>query len=72
LASIDKPHSKFPHVYAVARIDTLLRQSNPENCISVVKVFAARALAEKEVSRLRELNKGKGCLYFVYTTRMVS
>jgi hypothetical protein len=71
LGGTEKPHSKFQHVYAVVRIDSPLNQSNPENGVAVVKVLASKVKAEKEVSRLHELNKGKGCVYVLYTTRMV-
>jgi len=67
----EKPHSKFLHLYAIVRIDMPVSVDNPENCVSVVKVLASRAIAEKEASRLRDVNRGKRCAYHVYTTRMI-
>ena len=67
----DKPHSRFRHVYAIVRIDSPLDEANPENSVAVVKVLASRAAAEKELTRLNQLNAKKGCVYVVTTTRMV-
>jgi len=69
---MDKPHSKYPHVYAVVRFDFPVSQSNPENTAAVVKVLPSRILAEKEASRLREVNSGKRCVYVVQATRFVT
>jgi len=66
---MDKPHSKYPHVYAIVRFDSYV--IDLENAATVVKVMASRVEAEKEASRLREVNKGKQCLYAVQTTRFV-
>jgi len=65
---MDKPHSKFAHVYAIVRIDS---DMSLENCATVVKVLPTRAQAEPEAARLREVNKGKKCIYSVQTTRIV-
>ena len=65
---MDKPHSEYPHVYAIVRLDS---QMSLENCATVVKVLPSRVLAEQEASRLREVNKGKHCIYSVQTTRFV-
>jgi hypothetical protein len=59
-------------VYAIVRIDLPVSEDNSENSVSVVKVHASRVEAEKEVSRLRDVNSDKGCLYHMYTTRMIS
>jgi len=66
---MDKPHSKYQHVYAIVRFDSYA--TDLENTATVVKVMASRAEAEKEASRLREVNKGKRCAYRVQTTRFV-
>jgi hypothetical protein len=71
LASINKPHSKFQHGYAVVRIDLPLHGDMPENSISVLKVFMSEGQADKEMSLLQNVNKGKGCKYFVRTTHMI-
>jgi hypothetical protein len=71
MEDVDKPHSKFQHVYAVLRIDFPVNQENPENNIAVVKVLYSRKLAEQEVSRLSETNKAKACRYVMHVTRLV-
>jgi hypothetical protein len=63
-----KAHSKYPHVYAIVRFDSL---KSLENNATVVKVLRSRVLAEREASRLREISKGKHCTYSVQTTRFV-
>ena len=68
---MDKPHSKYPHVYAIVRFDLPVSESNPEDRAIVVKVLSSRVLAEQEASRLKEVNKGKRCLYVVQITRFV-
>jgi hypothetical protein len=67
----EKPHSRFQHIYAILRIDLPVGQENPENSVSVVKVFSSKVSAEKEVSRLNELNSEKGCRYVLQTTRLM-
>ena len=72
LTATEAPHSKYPHVYAILRFDLPVSEGNPESSVSVVKAYASKVDAEKEVSRLRDVNRDKGCVYHVYTTRMVS
>jgi hypothetical protein len=67
-SATDKPHAKYPHVYAIVRIDSI---QPLENCATVVKVMAARDQAEGEAARLREVNDGKDCIYVVQTTRFI-
>jgi len=67
----EKPHSKFRHVYAVLRIDLPVSHENPENNISVVKVFYSKMTAEQEVDRLNKVNAGKGCRYVLQVTRLI-
>ncbi len=69
--SIDKPHSKYLHMFAVVRYDLPISPNHPQNSISVVKTFSTRALAEEEADRLRAANEAKGCTYEVQTTRFV-
>jgi hypothetical protein len=57
---MDKPHSKYRHLYAIVRFDPYL---SGENGATVVKVFPAKELAEQEASRLREVNKEKQSTY---------
>ena len=63
----DKPHSKYPHVYAIVRFDSSV--STLENNATVVKVLPLKTMAEQEVARLKESNKGKRSVYTVQTTR---
>jgi hypothetical protein len=67
----DSPHSKYPHVYPIVRIDTPLSQSDPQNEITVVKVLTSQVAAEAEVSRLNQINADKSCTYFYCTSRLV-
>jgi len=67
----DKPHAKYPHVYAIVRFDLSLSNSKDGNCAMVVKVFPSPEMAEEEAGRLREVNKSKGCVYVVQTTRFI-
>ena len=70
--SMDKPHSKYPHVYAILRFDFPVSKTDPENTATVVKVFSSKVLAEQEASRLREVNRAKRCVYVVQGTRFVT
>ena len=67
----DSPHSKYPHVYPIVRIDTPLDQTDPQSKITVVKVLTSQTAAEAEVSRLNEINAGRSCSYFYCTSRLV-
>jgi hypothetical protein len=55
----DTPHSKYPHVYPILRIDTPIDQSDPTQKITVVKVLTSQSDAEADVSRLSQINAGK-------------
>ena len=68
----DTPHSRFRHLYAIVRIDLPVDGENPENNISVVKAFASKLAAAREVTRLNNLNSGKGCRYALHVTRLWS
>jgi len=67
----EKPHARFPHVYAIVRFDFPVNQADPENSVMVVKVLSSRDFAEQEVSRLNEVNAGKKCRYELQTTRLI-
>jgi hypothetical protein len=67
----DSPHSKYPHVYPIVRIDLPLDQTNPTNRVTVVKVLTSQVAAEAEVSRLSQINSGKSCMYFYSTSRLI-
>ncbi len=67
----DSPHSKYPHVYPIIRIDTPLDQDDPQGKIIVVKVLTSQVAVEAEVSRLNEINADKSCTYFYCTSRLI-
>jgi hypothetical protein len=68
----DTPHSKYPHVYPIVRVDTPIDQSDPTQKITVVKVLISQSEAEAEVSRLSQVNANKSCLYFYCTSRLIA
>ena len=68
---IDKPHSKFRHVYAIVRIDTPFDEKYPSNTLAIVKVLTSKSVAEAEVSRLNQVNADKSCLYVACTSRLI-
>jgi hypothetical protein len=67
----DTPHSKYPHVYPIVRIDTPIYQTDPTSSITVVKVLTSQVAAEAEVSRLNQVNADKSCMYFYCTSRLI-
>lgn len=67
----DRPHSRFKHVYPIARIDFPFNQQNPSYTFSIVKVLMSQAEAEAEVSRLNQVNAGKSCVYLYCTSRLI-
>jgi hypothetical protein len=69
---IDKPHAKYPHGFAVARIDMPVSESNPEDSFAVVKVFSSKASAEEETVRLNRVNAQKRCKYVFLVTHLIS
>ena len=71
LRAPDKPHQKYPHVYAIVRFDLCVSRSSLEYSATVVKVLSSRDQAEQEAARLRDVNKGKECTYDVQTTRFI-
>jgi hypothetical protein len=68
----DTPHSKYPHVYPIVRVDTPIDQSDPTQKITVVKVLTSQSEAEAEMSRLSQVNADKSCLYFYCTSRLIA
>lgn len=68
----DKPHAKYPHGYAIVRIDRVVAENQLEDSVTVVKVFSSKMAAEKDAARLNGINAEKGCRYFVYVTRMIT
>jgi len=68
LGAIDKPHAKYPHVYAAVRFDSYV---SGHHAAAVVKGIPSRDLAEREPARLHELNQGRGSNYTVQATRFI-
>ena len=68
---MNKKHSKYPHVYAVVRVDVPINYDYLENSITITKVFSNMLDAEQEASRLNELNENKGSRYIVKTGRLI-
>jgi hypothetical protein len=64
----EEPHLKYLHLYAIVRLDA---DMSVEKCATVVKILPTADQAETEAARLREVNKGKNCIYSVQTTRLV-
>ena len=69
--ALDRPHSKFKHVYPIVRIDTPFNEADPTNTDMLVKVLTSQTDAEKEVSRLNKINADKSCVYFYCTSRLI-
>jgi hypothetical protein len=67
----DSPHSKYPHVYPIVRVDTPLDPNDVAKQITVVKVMTSQVAVEAEVSRLNQINADKSCTYFYCTSRLV-
>jgi hypothetical protein len=67
----DSPHSKYKHVYPIARINIPFNQDHPSHSFSVVKVLMSQPEAEAEVARLNQLNAGKSLVYLYCTSRLI-
>jgi hypothetical protein len=68
----DQHNAKYPHGYAIVRIDFPLGEFAPEDSIAVAKVFSSKTRAEEDAARLNKINADKRCRYVVYVTRMVT
>ena len=71
MTEIDKPHSKYPHAYAVVRVDLPMDDIDPGSQLAVPKVFVTRVAAEQEAERLSRINGEKSCKYLVCITHLV-
>lgn len=71
MSETEKPNLQYVHAYAIVRIDLPLDEINPENSFAIVKVFLSHESAQREKSRLSDLNKDKNCNYIVYTSRLI-
>ena len=71
MTSVNRPNKKYPHGFAVVRVDLPFDSECPENSISVLKIFATQQGADAERQRLSRINAPKKCSYFVVMTRLV-
>lgn len=69
---MDQPHLKHKHLFAVVRYDIPVSPREPQNSVSVVKVFTSRSDAEAETTRLRTINDASKCIYQVQATRLIN
>jgi hypothetical protein len=60
------PHSTYPHLYVVVRVDAGM---SPENCFSLVSAWRSQEEAAAEVDRLSELAHAQST-YRVVVTRL--
>ncbi len=71
MAGEHKPNAKYPHVFAVVRLDDYQSaNATLQDRVSVTKVCLSEEAAEQEVSRLNALNSDKDCRYIVQITRL--
>jgi len=72
VVTMNSPHSRYPHLFAIIRLDLPFDEENPFNSISVVKAFSDVEEAETEAERLRSVNGPSKCLYRVQTTHLIT
>ncbi len=71
LPAPEHPHREYPHVYAILRFDLYMSTKRVEDITTVVKVLASRDQAEQGAARLRDVNRGKNCIYAIQITRFI-
>ncbi len=63
--------TKQRQVYAIVRVDVFQGDDVQwRNRITVKAIVPSEAIAEREITRLNELNGDKGAVYFWQTTRL--
>lgn len=67
---INKPHSRFEHVYVVLRIDQTSVEGPVEDCIAAVSVFRDQAKANAEIDRLNDVAHVKSARYIAIVSRL--
>jgi hypothetical protein len=67
---VDSPHSKFQHLYVIVRLHFPVDVEYPTNSVAV-KTYSSKEAAERESTRLNQLNEDKGVRYDVYITRFI-
>jgi hypothetical protein len=65
-----KDPKRREQAFAVLRVDDFLNAECLEHRVSVKEVVRSLQIAEREVTRLNELNRNKGCRYFWQSTRL--
>lgn len=65
-----KPNRHHAHVFAIIRLDAGSAESSLEDRITIKKIVLDGETADREVSRLNELNRDKHCRYFHRVTRL--
>ena len=71
---MDQPHSKYPHVFGVVRVDmpsSLGDGSWVRNAVAGTKAYSTKVEAEAAAARLTAENHGKECAYVVVYLRLV-
>ncbi len=63
---LNTPHSRYPHLYVVVRVDSGMP---PEDCFSLVSVWSRQKVASAEADRLSGLARA-GSSYKVVVTRL--
>jgi hypothetical protein len=65
-----KPNSRYPHLWAIVRIEQDIRQcDDPSDAVSVVSVWQTMDAATRDAERLNKLN-GPSSEYQVYVARL--
>lgn len=67
-----KENTSMRHVYAIIRSDDFLTDSEISNRVTIIRIVWTRERAEKEVTRLNQVNADKECHYFWQLTRLES
>ena len=66
----DSPHSEYPHVYVVLRVDDFSRADAPEDRVAAVSTFVSWDAAEREAKRLNAFHEDRNLRYVVLTSRL--
>lgn len=71
-AVADRPRTVTTPCVAILRVDEFQDTGVAiENRVTVTRVLLDEAAAKTEVTRLNELNRGKGCRYYSQVTKLV-
>ena len=65
------PNKKYPHVFAIVRLDEFQSSDAPlEDRFYVKKVMLSEVAAEREAARLNALQDDDGARYVVHITKL--